>query len=240
MNIVETENIHKSFGGLHALRGVSIAMAKEEILSLIGPNGAGKTTLLNVISGFYRPDSGDVKFEGKTITGLKPHKICRMGIARTFQIAKPLAGMTARQNVMAGLLYGRKQLTTLKKARNEADRIMTLIGLDDKSDLPVESLTIVDKRKLELGRALACNPKVILCDEVMAGLTPTETNEAVQLLKRIRKELGISLFVIEHVMSAVMDVSDRVAVLNQGRLIFMGKPEDAVEDKEVIEAYLGG
>lgn len=240
MNIVETENIHKSFGGLHALRGVSIAMAKEEILSLIGPNGAGKTTLLNVISGFYRPDSGDVKFEGKTITGLKPHKICRMGIARTFQIAKPLAGMTARQNVMAGLLYGRKQLTTLKNARNEADRIMTLIGLDDKSDLPVESLTIVDKRKLELGRALACNPKVILCDEVMAGLTPTETNEAVQLLKRIRKELGISLFVIEHVMSAVMDVSDRVAVLNQGRLIFMGKPEDAVEDKEVIEAYLGG
>lgn len=240
MNIVETENIHKSFGGLHALRGVSIAMAKEEILSLIGPNGAGKTTLLNVISGFYRPDSGDVKFEGKTITGLKPHKICRMGIARTFQIAKPLAGMTARQNVMAGLLYGRKQLTTLKKARNEADKIMTLIGLDDKSDLPVESLTIVDKRKLELGRALACNPKVILCDEVMAGLTPTETNEAVQLLKRIRKELGISLFVIEHVMSAVMDVSDRVAVLNQGRLIFMGKPEDAVEDKEVIEAYLGG
>jgi len=238
MDILEIEGVYKSFGGVHVLKGISLSMTKGETLSLIGPNGAGKTTLLNIISGFYSPDSGNVKFEGKIITRFKPHKICRLGIARTFQIPRPLKGMSVRENVITGLLYGRKQLTT-KKARNEVDSILKLIGLHNKSDFLVENLTIADKKRLELAKALACDPKLILCDEIMSGLTPTETKEAVQLLKKIRKKLGISLFVIEHVMSAVMAVSDRVAVLNRGKLIFVGKPGDAAKDKEVIETYLG-
>ena len=239
MSLIRVKDLHKSFGGLHVLEGLNLDMERGQILSLIGPNGAGKTTLFNIISGIYPPDSGSVEFDSKEITGLKPHQICKLGIARTFQIAEPIVNMTTRENVAAALLHGRENLTSLKEAEDEAYKILKFIGLIDKSDVPVESLNVNDKRRLELGRALACKPIVMLCDEVIAGLTPTETKRAVQLLRRIRDELNVSLFLVEHVMRAVMDISDEVCVLNQGKIICRGKPKEVVKDKRVIEAYLG-
>jgi branched-chain amino acid transport system ATP-binding protein len=239
MSLLEVKNVCKSFGGLQALKDVSMAIMKGEILSLIGPNGSGKTTLINVITGFYKPDSGNVIFNGKIITNLKPHKICKLGIARTFQIVRPLKKMTVEDNVLAGLLFGRKRLD-IKEAKREVDKILELTGLYGKKGQIVENLTMIDKRRLELARALACDPILVLADEVMAGLTPTEVNWVVEVLKRIREELGITFLIVEHVMSAVMQISDRVVVLNQGEIIADGKPEDVVKDENVIKAYLGG
>jgi branched-chain amino acid transport system ATP-binding protein len=238
--ILSVRNIYKHFGGLEVLKGVSFNMYKGEILSLIGPNGAGKTTLFNIISGIYAPDQGVVEFEGKKITGLKPHKICRLGIARTFQIAEPIADMNVLENVMASLLFGRNCLSNLEKAKSKAKEILELTGLIDFSETPVESLTIASRRRLELARALGGNPKLILCDEILAGLTPKEISEAIRLLKKINVEMGISLLLVEHVMSAVMAISDRVIVLDRGKIIFDGKPEACVECEEVKTAYLGG
>ena len=240
MRLLEVRKVSKKFGGLQALNNVSLTIKKDEILSLIGPNGAGKTTLINIISGFYKPNSGHVIFEGVNITGLKPHVICKLGIARTFQIVKPLRDLTVKENIMVSLMYGRDNIKKIKEASEKANDILKFIGLFDKANNRAGNLTTADQRRLELGRALACKPKLILCDEVMAGLTPTEIKTVTQLLKRINRELGVSLLVVEHVMSAVMEVSDRVVVLDKGAVIFSGKPEEAVNDKRVIKTYLGG
>jgi len=221
------------------LNEVTFDVKQGEILALIGPNGAGKTTLFNVITGFYKPDRGAVKFEGKNITGLRPHTICRLGVVRTFQLTKTFSGLSALENVFVGNLYGRDHSSSVKRARERAFEILKITGLAEKADLPAEKLTLADRRRLGLARALAANPKILLLDEIVAGLNPTEASESNALIKRIRDELKITVFVIEHVMKTVMEISDRIIVLHHGEKIAEGEPKDVVSDIRVAEAYLG-
>jgi len=239
MHLLEGQNVSKHFGGITALSNVSFHADEGEIVGLIGPNGAGKTTLFNVICCVYPPDSGVIKFKGAKITGLKPHHVCRRGIARTFQITKSFANMSVRENIMVGSLFGKESKGSLKIAREEATRLMEFTGLIGKADIPAGSLISADARKLELARALAAKPEVLLLDEVMAGLTPSEVAEAMKLIQRLRGEMGITIFMVEHIMKSVMGVSDRIIVLESGRQIAEGTPKEVSENPAVIEAYLG-
>jgi len=237
--ILEGIHITKYFGGLRALDDINFEIEKGQIMALIGPNGAGKTTLFNVISGFLTPTSGTVKFEGKEIKGKKPHSNCKLGIARTFQLVKSFGDMKVIDNVAAGKLFGREHFTNLAEARRESLKILEFVGLMEKANLLADSLTFADKRKLELARALGNNPKLLLLDEVMAGLNPKETVEAVDLIRKVREEWGITVFLIEHVMKAVMTVSDKIMVISYGEKISEGTPKEVANDHRVIEAYLG-
>lgn len=237
--VLTGESVTKFFGGLRAVYDVSFEVNENEILSLIGPNGAGKTTLFNLITGYYHPTQGRIKFLSKDITKLKPHQICRMGIGRTFQLVKSFENLTAEENVAVGYLFGRESHRDLRGAREEGRKLLDFAGLKGSSTVPAKSLTLGDRRRLELARAIACKPRVLLLDEVMPGLSATETAEAVELIRRIRKELGISIFLIEHVMRAVMDLSDRIIVLNYGQKLAEGSPKEISENPHVIEAYLG-
>lgn len=237
--ILSGEGVTKFFGGLRALHEVSFDLNEGEILGLIGPNGSGKTTLFNMITGVYRPTRGRIKFDSKDITGLKPHKICRMGIGRTFQLVKSFENLTAEENVAVGSLFGRNSLKNTRQAKEESRKILDFVGLQGSATIPSKSLTLADRRRLELARAVACQPRVLLLDEVMAGLSETETAEAVGLVRKVRKELGISVFLIEHVMRAVMNLSDRIIVLNYGQKIAEGSPKEIAEAPSVVEAYLG-
>lgn len=239
MALLEIEQIFKRFGGNSVLNGVSFNVGRGEIASLIGPNGAGKTTLFDIISGISRPDSGGIKFDGRKITKLHPYQICKAGIARTFQIAKPIGGMTVLQNVAVASLYGARRSPNMKDAIKNAYEILEFVGLAGKANRPVESLTIADVRRLELARSVGCEPKLILSDEVLAGLTPEEIGIANKLIKKINKELDMTILMVEHVMSAVMNVSDVVNVLHQGKIICRGKPKEVARDERTIEAYLG-
>lgn len=233
------KNVCRSFGGLKALDAVDFELKKGEILGLIGPNGSGKTTLFNVISGIYKPDSGEVMFKGRRISSLPSHKIAKLGIGRTFQIVKPFEYVTVLQNVMVASLYGRAGARSLSEAEKEALGWLEFTGLIEKKDTLVRNLTLVQRRCLEVARALALRPEVILLDEVMAGLNPVEMDNSLQMIRRIRDELNITVFIVEHVMRAVMGLSDRIIVLNQGRKIAEGKPSAIANNKDVIEAYLG-
>jgi len=228
----------KYFGSLCALHNVDFSVEEKEILGLVGPNGAGKTTLFNLISGVYKPTSGKLIFEGRDITHLKPHQICKLGIARTYQVVLPFTGMTTLENVMVGAMFGRKSLS-LSEARKEALRYLEFVGLLNKKDIPVDSLTIADRKKLEVARALATSAKLILLDEVAAGLNPSETLEAMRMIKGIRDELEITVFWVEHVMRAIMNVAERIIVLNYGEKIAEGPPKEVANNKKVIDAYLG-
>ena len=239
MRLLEGTGIKKLFGGVIALNNVSFYTDAGEIVGLIGPNGAGKTTLFNIISGFYPPNSGIVKFKGEKITRLKPHQIANKGIARTFQITRSFGMMTVLENVMVGSLFGTGRQRSLKAAEQEAMRIIAFTNLIEKANLPVESLTSSDARRLELARALAAKPEILLLDEVMAGLMPAEVSEAMELLKKIRDDMGISIFMVEHIMKSVMGISDRVIVLANGEQIAEGIPKKVSENPAVIEAYLG-
>jgi branched-chain amino acid transport system ATP-binding protein len=238
MLILKVENLSKSFGGVQALRKVSFDLNQGEILGLIGPNGSGKTTLFNVVSGFYGCDEGKVSFKGEDITNVRSHRVCQSGIARTFQIVRPFAQLTALRNAMVGRAYGRSPAHNLEQARAEAQEILRYVGLGKMESIAARSLTLAARKRLELARALGTKPELLLLDEMMAGLNPTEIEEAMQLVKKIR-DSGITIIVVEHVMRAVMGISDRIMVLNVGEKIAEGTPREIAANKQVIEAYLG-
>ena len=223
------------FGGLVALKDVSLALSQGQIKSIIGPNGAGKTTLFNIISGFMAPWEGEIRFNNQSITGQPPEKIAHAGVARTFQVVKPFSNLTALENVLVGALNAHAHL---RKARQEAMGILDYIGMADKAEWPARKLTLEDLKRLELGRALAIRPKLLLLDEVMAGLNPSEVEEFIALIRRIRND-GVTVLLIEHIMHAILSLSDEVLVLNHGEKIYEGDTQGVVKDRKVVEAYLG-
>lgn len=239
MTLLEGKRITKRFGGLAALNDVDFYVNEGEIVGLIGANGAGKTTLFNIIDGIYPPSAGEVNFCGERITGLRPSQICKKGIGRTFQLVKPFGNLSVLTNVMIGRLFGRDGQRDLTAAKEDALKILKFVGLGEKANVPARSLTIADRKRLEVARALGTNPRLLLLDEVLAGLNPTETGEAMKLVEKIRKDMGITIFMIEHVMKALIGLSDRVIVLHYGRKIAEGTAQEIPNNPAVIEAYLG-
>ncbi|MFO7173786.1 MAG: ABC transporter ATP-binding protein [Bacillota bacterium] len=235
--LLEVRNLSKQFGGLHAVRNVSFAVGEGEVVSIIGPNGAGKTTVFNLISGFLQPTAGEVIFRGQVVTRLKPHQRARLGLGRTFQIVRPFAGLTILENVMVGAFLHTRSPAV---AREEAMQILRFVGLEHRAHQYPGSLTLAGRKRLEVARALATRPRLILLDEVVAGLNPTEAEEMIRLLRRL-SERGVSAVAgVEHVMRVVLSLSDRVVVLHHGEKIAEGPPEAVVRDPVVIAAYLGG
>ena len=233
--LLRINNVTKEFGGLTAVKAVTLDQNAGEILGLIGPNGAGKTTLFNMISGTFSPTHGDIYFDEQKITGLPAHKTCRLGITRTFQIAKPFAKLSVVDNVKVGVFL---HTQNSGEAEKQARDVISFVGLSNWADRPARVLTTAGRKRLELARALATKPRLLLLDEVMAGLTPTESVEIVQLIRQIR-DSGVTILVIEHVMKAIMSLSDRIAVLHHGELIAVDLPAEVTSDERVIEAYLG-
>lgn len=236
MNMLEVKQLTKDFGGLRAIDSLDLTIGKQEILGLIGPNGAGKSTAFNCIAGVYAPTMGDVYFEGSRINGQKPWVLCKKGIARTFQIVKPFATKTVLYNVMVGSFANTNKRS---EAKEKAMQILEFLQFADKKDIRAGNLTIADRKRLEIARALATEPKLLLLDEVMAGLRPSEVDELVDMVRRLRQS-GITIFVIEHIMRAIMALSDRIVVIHFGRKIAEGSPEKVASDENVIKAYLGG
>ena len=235
--ILEVQGVSKRFGGLQALTTVSFNLAEGRILGLIGPNGAGKTTLFNVINGVYKPDVGQVIFRGDNITGKPPYEVATRGMARTYQVVRPLQELTVRENVMVGACFGREKQHK-GPAAGIAEEVLETVALRDRADQLAGSLNVAQKKRLEMARALAARPYLLLLDEVLAGLNPSEIAAMIDTVGLIRDQ-GITIFMIEHVMQALMSLSDEVIVLDYGELIASGTPEEVVHNPQVIEAYLG-
>lgn len=236
MALLEVEGITKHFRGLRAVGNVSFVVEEASILAMIGPNGAGKTTCFNIIAGVFKPDSGRVRLGGRDVTGLHPHEICRAGVGRTFQVVKPFLHMSVLDNVVVGALNARRQV---HHARRRAHELLALLHLEGKADLPAASLTLPERKRLEAARAMATGPRLLLLDEVMAGLRPTEIDEMVAVFRRINRETGLTILVIEHVMRAVMALAGNIVVLHHGEKICEGAPDAVVRDPAVLECYLG-
>jgi len=237
--LLDLQEVSKYFGGLAAVDKVSFSVEKGQILGIIGPNGAGKTTLLNCISGLETLTAGQILFKGQRADTLKPHQIARLGIGRTFQIVKPFVGLTVKENVAVGAMYGNAAHTEgVGKAMRHAQGIMERVNLAHKGDFPTDEITIPDRKRLELARALAMDPELLLLDEVMAGLNPHETDEMMGVIQEINRS-GVTILIIEHVMRAIMGISHRIVVMHHGKLIASGTPQEIANDDRVIEAYLG-
>ena len=234
--ILKVESISKSFRGLRAVRDASFELTEGSINALIGPNGAGKTTIFNMIAGVYPPDAGKIVFQNREIQGLRPDRVCAAGIGRTFQIVKPFAGLSVMDNVMVGAFLKER---TAVGARAHALSILKKLSLDAKAALPASSLTLPDRKRLEVARALATRPRLLLLDEVMAGLRPTETDQMVQVFRDINRADGLTILLIEHVMRAVMALAQHIGVLHHGEVIARGRPDEVVRHPAVLECYLG-
>ena len=236
--MLQVENVYKSFGGVHALQGVSMSVEKGEILGLIGPNGAGKTTLFNVITGVYKPDRGKVIIFGRDVTGWPSHRIAMLGVARTFQIPKPFPDLTVYENVLVSIKFSNRKMSDLEAAE-EAKRILEFLGLDRHAHMLAAQLNVALEKRLELARALARKPRLLLLDEVLAGLNPAEVSYMLEKIRLAKKEFDLTIVMIEHVMHAVMEIADRIVVLHLGRKLAEGTPEEIATNPKVIEAYLG-
>ncbi len=235
--MLDVRDVSKSFGGLAALHKIDLHVKAGEVVGLIGPNGSGKTTLFNLLSGFYPPDKGQILFEGRRLDRQAPHVIARRGVARTFQIVRPLIDLTVTDNLIAGPLY--TQNLGMTAAREQARTLLDFVGLAPRANTPARDLTLVEKKRLEIGRALSIKPRLLLLDEVFAGLNSSEVKAAIDLIRRIRRELDITILMIEHVMKVTMETCDRVVVLSYGEKIAEGTPAEIVLVPAVLEVYLG-
>jgi branched-chain amino acid transport system ATP-binding protein len=235
--LLEVERVSKGFGGVRAVSDVSFTLEEGELLGIMGPNGSGKTTLFNVIAGAFRPDAGSIRFRGTEIGGLPPYRVCARGIARTFQLVRPFAGLTALDNVLVGRLYGCARASDTPHDA-EARRLLALVGLEDRADVHAGSLTLIDRKRLELARALATGPRLLLLDEFLAGLNPVETATAMALIRRLLGE-GTTILMVEHIVWALMDLARRLIVLSAGEKIAEGPPDAVAADAAVLEVYLG-
>ncbi|TMB43570.1 MAG: ABC transporter ATP-binding protein [Chloroflexi bacterium] len=237
--LLELKGVTKRFGGVAALNGVDISVTRGEILGMIGPNGAGKTTLLNCISGVYKPDAGEIRWQGMPIQGMRPHRVAKLGIGRTFQIVKPFGSMTVRENAAVGALFGSAETSlSVKQSFEQADRVLDLVGLRSKAGSLVTALTIPDRKRLEVARAVATQPKLLLLDEVMAGLNSVEVDEALEMVRAVHAT-GVTVVLIEHVMRVIVGVCTRAVVLDFGHVLAEGEPRVVLRDERVIQAYLG-
>jgi branched-chain amino acid transport system ATP-binding protein len=238
VHLLDVDHVSKSFGGLVAVRKMSFHVEGGEVLGLIGPNGAGKTTLFNLIAGVYKPDTGSITFDGRRISGLRPHSIAKIGIARTFQIARPFPRMSVIENVTAAAIFG-NGTPSGTEAREKAMGILSQMFLEGKAEVMAGSLTLPEQRRLELAKALATEPQLLMLDEVMAGLTNVELQGMIALLQRIRKESESTLVITEHVMRAITQLCSRIVVMNQGEKLAEGTPDEVMKDPGVIAAYMG-
>ena len=236
--VLETRGLGRRFGGLKAVDDVSFSVPEGQVLGVIGPNGAGKSTFINLVTGHIRPTSGQVLIEGRDLTGAKPWSIAHAGVSRTFQIVKPFRGMSVRENVAVGILYGRKGTSRMSQALEQADEVLAEVGMSGLGDRAPGGLSVADARRLEFAKALALRPRLLLLDEVMAGLRHSEIEPSLELIKSLR-ERGLTIIVVEHVMKAILAISDQVLVLHQGKVLTSGEPRTVLSDPRVIEAYLG-
>jgi branched-chain amino acid transport system ATP-binding protein len=239
VTLLQVKSVSRRFGGVRALSDISFDMQAGEILGLMGANGAGKTTLFSIVAGNIPPSVGEIWFDNHRIDGLGPHRVNRLGVARTFQIVRPFANMTVLENIAVGALYGRGQTKSQRRARERCMQILDEVGLADRANMLASALTLAGRKRLEVARALATEPRLLLLDEVLAGLNATEARDALDLLRQLRTSRSLSIIVIEHVMKALMQLSDRIIVLHDGLKVMEGKPAEVANDPRVIKAYLG-
>jgi branched-chain amino acid transport system ATP-binding protein len=236
--MLEVEGLTKTFGGLRAISGLSLKLERKQFLGVIGPNGAGKTTLLNLITGYHTPSGGSIRLDGRNLVGMRPFEVCRVGIARTFQVVRPFAEMSVEDNVMTGAMFSGHERVGIAEARKRAQRPMELVGLHPKRHYLAGALTLGEKKKLELARALATGPKILLLDEVMAGIQRGEVDDLMDVLENIHKE-GTTILMIEHLVHVIVRLAKHVVVLNFGEKLFEGEPAEVLKHPDVIESYLG-